>query len=42
MWVFLPQAPPTNLELPVDLGNGLYVCGDHRDTATLEGDLGLQ
>jgi len=23
----------------VDLGNGLFVCGDHRDSATLDGAL---
>lgn len=33
------QAPPTNFERPVDLGGGLYVCGDHREAATLEGAL---
>ncbi|KAK9815902.1 hypothetical protein WJX72_011660 [[Myrmecia] bisecta] len=33
------QAPPTNLQRPVQLGNGLYVCGDHRDSATLDGAL---
>lgn len=33
------QVPPTNLERSVDLGNGLYVCGDHREAATLEGAL---
>lgn len=33
------QAPPTNLERPVSLGEGLYVCGDHREAATLEGAL---
>lgn len=32
-----PQAPPTVLERPVSLGSGLYVCGDHRDTSTLDG-----
>lgn len=32
-----PQAPPTELQRPVKLGGGLYVCGDHRDTATLDG-----
>ena len=36
---FLMQAPPTNLERPVSLGNSLYVCGDHREAATLEGAL---
>ncbi|PSC76748.1 Amine oxidase family [Micractinium conductrix] len=33
------QAPPTNLDRPVSLGGGLYVCGDHRATATLDGAL---
>lgn len=33
------QAPPTNLQRPVELGGGLFVCGDHRDSATLEGAL---
>lgn len=33
------QAPPTNLSRPVSLGGGLYVCGDHRTTATLDGAL---
>ena len=31
------QAPPTNFNRPVSLGSGLYVCGDHRDSATLDG-----
>lgn len=30
------QAPPTDLERPVRLGAGLYVCGDHRGAATLD------
>ncbi|KAL4854581.1 4-substituted benzoates-glutamate ligase [Chlorella vulgaris] len=33
------QAPPTNLFRPVSLGSGLYVCGDHRYSATLDGAL---
>lgn len=33
------QAPPTDLSRPVRLGSGLYVCGDHRTTATLDGAL---
>ena len=33
------QAPPTNLARPVQLGGRLYVAGDHRDTATLDGAL---
>mmetsp|Transcript_30975 Transcript_30975/g.68650 ORF Transcript_30975/g.68650 Transcript_30975/m.68650 type:complete len:484 (-) Transcript_30975:553-2004(-) len=31
------QAPPTNFTRPVALGAGLFVCGDHRDSATLDG-----
>ena len=34
-----PQAPPTDLSRPVRLGRGLYVCGDHRHSATLDGAL---
>lgn len=33
------QAPPTNFRRPVELGGGLFVCGDHRDSATFEGAL---
>ena len=33
------QAPPTNLFRPVALGSGLFVCGDHRHSATLDGAL---
>ncbi|EFJ49392.1 hypothetical protein VOLCADRAFT_80651 [Volvox carteri f. nagariensis] len=33
------QAPPTNFSRPVSLGGGVFVCGDHRDSATLEGAL---
>lgn len=33
------QAPPTDLFRPVALGGGLYVAGDHRTTATLDGAL---
>jgi hypothetical protein len=33
------QAPPTDLFRPVQLGGGLYVCGDHRCAATLDGAL---
>jgi predicted NAD/FAD-dependent oxidoreductase len=29
--------PPTNLQQRPALGSGLYVCGDHRATTTLEG-----
>ena len=34
-----PQAPPTQLRRPVALGGGLFICGDHRDSATLDGAL---
>eukprot|EP00238_Polyblepharides_amylifera_P015711 CAMPEP_0196576782 /NCGR_PEP_ID=MMETSP1081-20130531/5958_1 /TAXON_ID=36882 /ORGANISM="Pyramimonas amylifera, Strain CCMP720" /LENGTH=431 /DNA_ID=CAMNT_0041895477 /DNA_START=290 /DNA_END=1585 /DNA_ORIENTATION=+ len=34
-----PQSPSTNLKRSVSLGNGLYVCGDHRESATLDGAL---
>jgi len=33
------QEPPTDLMRPVQLGGRLYVCGDHRDHATLDGAL---
>ncbi|CAG9461690.1 unnamed protein product [Pedinophyceae sp. YPF-701] len=33
------QTPPTQLMKPVEAGEGLYVCGDHRDAATLDGAL---
>ena len=29
--------PPLDLRRPVDLGGGLYVCGDHRDTPSIQG-----
>ncbi len=29
--------PPLQLRRPVDLGDGLYVCGDHRDTPSTQG-----
>jgi phytoene dehydrogenase-like protein len=29
--------PPLQLRRPVDLGDGLYVCGDHRDTPSIQG-----
>ena len=29
--------PPLHLRRPVDLGNGVYVCGDHRDTPSIQG-----
>jgi phytoene dehydrogenase-like protein len=31
--------PPLELTRPVDLGDGLFVAGDHRDTASLQGAL---
>jgi hypothetical protein len=30
------QSPPTNFRRPVSLGGQLYVCGDHRDSATFD------
>ena len=33
------QAPPTDFNRSVDLGQGMFVCGDHRDCATLNGAL---
>ncbi|WP_409331262.1 protoporphyrinogen/coproporphyrinogen oxidase [Trujillonella humicola] len=29
--------PPLRLRRPVELGEGLYVCGDHRDTPSIQG-----
>ena len=29
--------PPLRLRRPVDLGDGVYVCGDHRDTPSIQG-----
>lgn len=29
--------PPLQLRRPVALGEGLYVCGDHRDTPSIQG-----
>ncbi len=29
--------PPLQLRRPVDLGEGVYVCGDHRDTPSIQG-----
>lgn len=29
--------PPLQLRRPVDLGRGVYVCGDHRDTPSIQG-----
>lgn len=31
--------PPHDLRRPVRLLSGLYVCGDHRDTSTVQGAL---
>jgi predicted NAD/FAD-dependent oxidoreductase len=33
------QKTPTNFSRPVSLGSGLYVCGDHRDSATFDAAL---
>lgn len=35
------QSPPAlrSVERPVTLAEGLFVCGDHRDTASLHGAL---
>ncbi len=36
----LPAQPaPLVTQQPVDLGDGLFVCGDHRDTASIQGAL---
>jgi predicted NAD/FAD-dependent oxidoreductase len=29
--------PPLSLRRTVELGGGLYVCGDHRDTPSIQG-----
>jgi hypothetical protein len=31
------QSPPFNPKQAVALGEGMFVCGDHRDTASLQG-----
>jgi phytoene dehydrogenase-like protein len=31
------QAPPLHPKQPVALGEGVFVCGDHRDTASIQG-----
>ena len=31
------QVPPLDPKRPVALGDGLFVCGDHRDTASIQG-----
>ena len=33
------QRPPFSPKQRVALGNGLFVCGDHRDTASIQGAL---
>ena len=33
------QYPPFAPKRPVSLGEGLFVCGDHRDTASIQGAL---
>jgi phytoene dehydrogenase-like protein len=33
------QSPPFHPKEPVSLGEGLFVCGDHRDTASIQGAL---
>lgn len=34
----LPAMPsPLSIRQPVDLGGGVFVCGDHRDTASIQG-----
>lgn len=33
------MSPPLNPKKPVSLGEGLFVCGDHRDTASIQGAL---
>jgi predicted NAD/FAD-dependent oxidoreductase len=33
------QNPPTNFKRAVSLGSGLFVCGDHRDSATFDAAL---
>lgn len=36
----LPDTPPgTAIRRPVDLGDGIFVAGDHRDTASIQGAL---
>jgi predicted NAD/FAD-dependent oxidoreductase len=31
------MVPPLDIRKPVDLGDGLFVAGDHRDTASIQG-----
>ena len=33
------QAPPLRTTLDARCGDGVYVCGDHRDTASIQGAL---
>lgn len=33
------QSPPFSPKRRVSLGDGLFVCGDHRDTASIQGAL---
>jgi hypothetical protein len=33
------MTPPLQVRAPVALGDGLFVCGDHRDTASIQGAL---
>ena len=33
------QRPPLSPKKPIELGDGLFVCGDHRDTASIQGAL---
>ena len=33
------MTPPLEVRAPVSLGNGVFVCGDHRDTASIQGAL---
>ncbi|GAB94381.1 phytoene dehydrogenase-like protein [Kineosphaera limosa] len=33
------QRPPLQIRRQVDLGDGVFVCGDHRDTASIQGAL---
>jgi len=34
-----PQSPPTDFNRPASVGGGLFVAGDHRGAATLDGAL---
>jgi predicted NAD/FAD-dependent oxidoreductase len=33
------MTPPLQVRAPVTLGDGVFVCGDHRDTASIQGAL---